>query len=112
MQAVAYAVGVLFLARIVEPIQGPRELARYLVSVIVLSSFATVAVVTTLYYSSLAHEKEHEGHAGNWLFRPLGGFEAGAAALLVAVKQLIPDNEVSLLGGALKFRAKVGPGHS
>lgn len=25
----------------------------------------------------------------------------------VALKQLIPDNEVSLLGGALKFRAKV-----
>ena len=39
----------------------------------------------------------------------MGGFEAGLAALLVAVKQLIPDNEVALLGGALKFRAKVTP---
>lgn len=41
------------------------------------------------------------------LFRPLAGFDAGVAALLVAVKQLIPDNEVALLGGALRFRAKV-----
>lgn len=28
--------------------------------------------------------------------------------LQVALKQLIPDNEVALFGGALKFRAKVG----
>lgn len=33
--------------------------------------------------------------------------QAGIAALLVALKQQIPDNEVALLGGALKFRAMV-----
>lgn len=61
------------------------------------------------YYAALAGGKgfSEVGRAGSVLFRPLGGFEAGAAALLVAVKQLIPDNEVALLGGALRFRAKV-----
>lgn len=64
-----------------------------------------------LYYATVTSEqsshKEGLSHAGDILFRPMGGFEAGAAALLVAVKQLIPDNEVALLGGALRFRAKV-----
>lgn len=68
-------------------------------------------VVTVLYYATVTSEKsshkEGLSHAGDILFRPMGGFEAGAAALLVAVKQLIPDNEVALLGGALRFRAKV-----
>ncbi|KAL4434357.1 hypothetical protein ABPG75_000798 [Micractinium tetrahymenae] len=112
--ALAYAVAVLFLARIVEPIYGGRELLKYLSAVIVLTSFLTVAVVTVLYYATVSSEKSSHkdglSHAGDILFRPMGGFEAGAAALLVAVKQLIPDNEVALLGGALRFRAKHLPG--
>lgn len=62
------------------------------------------------YYAALVEDNSFSktGQAASVLFRPLGGFEAGIAALLVAVKQLIPDNEVALLGGALRFRAKVG----
>lgn len=114
LTALAYAVAVLFLARIVEPIHGGRELLKFLSAVIVLTSCLTVAVVTVLYYATVTSEKsshkEGLSHAGDILFRPMGGFEAGAAALLVAVKQLIPDNEVALLGGALRFRAKHLPG--
>lgn len=109
-QSLAYAVAVLFLARIVEPIYGSRELLKYLAVVVSLASFLTVAVVTVLYYATASSKKSptKADHAGDMLFRPMGGFEAGLAALLVALKQLIPDNEVALLGGTLKFRAKVG----
>lgn len=65
------------------------------------------------YYLSLTDTEasiREVGAAGALLFRPLGGFEAGVAALLVAIKQLIPDNEVALLGGALRFRAQVRRG--
>ncbi|EFN51672.1 hypothetical protein CHLNCDRAFT_139902 [Chlorella variabilis] len=107
LNSLAYGVAVLFLARIVEPIYGSRELFKYLSIVITLTSFLTVAVVTVLYYATLSSKSSPKAdHAGDKLFRPMGGFEAGLAALLVAVKQLIPDNEVALLGGALKFRAK------
>lgn len=44
LQALAYAVAVLFLARIVEPIHGARELLKYLSAVIMLTSCLTVAV--------------------------------------------------------------------
>ena len=82
-----------------------------------LTHLALPAAVTLLprrmqlgYYAALVEDNSFSktGQAASVLFRPLGGFEAGIAALLVAVKQLIPDNEVALLGGALRFRAKVG----
>ena len=111
MQALAYAVAVLFLTRLVEPsCGGPRELAKLVLVATACASFITVGVVTAFYYATLttAEASSPEAdHAGDALFRPMGGFEAGAAALLVAVKQQLPDNEVALLGGALKFRAKV-----
>ena len=102
--------GLLFLGRIVEPLYGARELARFLLATLAAASFCTVGVVTALYYVVLSAEKSspEADHAGDVLFRPMVGFEAGLAALLVAVKQLIPDNEVALLNGALTFRAKVG----
>lgn len=104
--ALAFAVAVLFLTRIVEPNYGAKALVKFLVFVLILTSFLTVAVVTIAYYATLTKASHKADHAGMALFRPMGGFEAGVAALLVSVKQLIPDNEVSLLGGALKFRAK------
>lgn len=109
LQSLASALAVLFLTRIVEPAHGPRELAKYLAAVIVLSSCLTVAVVTILYYASATSKKSpaKADSAGFMLFKPMGGFEAGLAALLVAVKQLLPDNEVAILGGALSFSAKV-----
>ena len=110
LQALAYAVGLLFLGRIVEPLYDARELARFLLAAIAAASFCTVGVTTFCYYAVLSAEKSspEADHAGDVLFRPMVGFEAGLAALLVAVKQLIPDNEVALLNGALTFRAKVG----
>ena len=42
-----------------------------------------VICVTIGYYASLTHAKAEGDHTGDVLFRPLGGFEAGAAALLV-----------------------------
>ncbi|PSC67919.1 transmembrane 115 [Micractinium conductrix] len=108
--AVAYAALLLFLTRIVEPIHGTRELIKFLVFTVVLTSFFTVALVTVIYYVTTTKGKSGADHAGDMLFRPMGGFEAAMAALMVGVKQLIPDNEVALLGGALKFRAKHLPG--
>ena len=40
----AYAALLLFLTRIVEPIHGTRELIKFLVFTVVLTSFFTVAV--------------------------------------------------------------------
>lgn len=43
-----------------------------------------VICVTIGYYASLTRAKAEGDHTGDVLFRPLGGFEAGAAALLVS----------------------------
>jgi glucan phosphoethanolaminetransferase (alkaline phosphatase superfamily) len=47
LQSLASALAVLLLTRIVELSHGPRELAKYLAAVIVLSSCLTVAVIAT-----------------------------------------------------------------
>ena len=70
--------------------------------------WSRAGVVTIVYYTLTTAEASSPvaDHAGDALFRPMGGFEAGAAALMVAVKQQLPDNEVALLS-FFKFRAKV-----
>lgn len=45
-QALPYAVAALFLARIVEPLQGARGLAKYLGATLAAASGVTVAIVT------------------------------------------------------------------
>ncbi len=38
----------------------------------------------------------------------MSGFEGIVAACLVAIKQIMPDNEIMLLTGVIRFRVKVG----
>lgn len=37
----------------------------------------------------------------------MSGFEGIVAGCLVAIKQIMPDNEIMLLTGVIRFRAKV-----
>jgi hypothetical protein len=39
-------------------------------------------------------------------YLPVSGFQGGVGSLLVALKQLVPDNEVALLRGLFRFRAR------
>lgn len=41
-------------------------------------------------------------------YKEVSGFEGIVAACLVAIKQIMPDNEIMLLTGVIRFRAKVG----
>lgn len=64
-----------------------------------------VICVTAGYYASLTRAKADGDHTGDVLFQPLGGFEAGAAALLVSCEnwrsspRLVPPILIWLLGG-------------
>lgn len=94
---------VLLLTRIVEPVYGTREYIRFLLISLAGSGALTVLYVTTLYYIMVVVGKSDD--AGDMLYYPICGFSGGIAALLVAVKQIIPDNDVTLLN-FIHFRAK------
>ncbi len=100
-QLLLFAPAAAALARVVEPHHGPRETARLLAVALAGSGAATWALAVTIYAVQLAAGDD----AGAILYRPICGFQGGVSALLVALKQLLPDAEVTLLG-AVRLRGR------
>jgi len=102
--------GLLFLARIIEPHYGTRSFLKFLLASLAACGTMTFICLTFWYYIITIFENrgngDHLSQAGYLLYNPICGFQGGLAAMLVAVKQVIPDNEVSLFGGALYFKAR------
>uniref|UniRef100_A0A7S0RHA0 Transmembrane protein 115 n=1 Tax=Pyramimonas obovata TaxID=1411642 RepID=A0A7S0RHA0_9CHLO len=88
----------MLLGRTVEPIWGAGEFVKYIMVVNVGAGFATFMSMYTLYVIT---------RDNFYLYAKFGGFHGVIAGLLVAVKQLIPEEE---LGPAaipyLRLRAK------
>jgi hypothetical protein len=102
---VAFVSSLLFLSRIVEPLYGGREFARFLLVSLAGSGTLTFVAITLGYYIAAAGEFIPIDRAASLLYLPVCGFQGGLAALLVALKQLIPDNEVTLLN-VLRLRVR------
>ncbi len=100
-QLLLFAPAAAALARVVEPHHGPRETGRLLAVALAGSGAATWALAVAIYAVQLAAGDD----AGAILYRPICGFQGGVAALLVALKQLLPDAEVTLLG-AVRLRGR------
>lgn len=95
--------GILLLARIVEPVWGSKEFLIFVSVVNVGSGVSTLVLIYLLYAFTRLSE-----HSGDLLYQEVSGFQAICAGCLVAVKQIMPDNEVTLLG-FIRFRAKLLP---
>lgn len=87
----------LLLTRLVEPLYGSKEFLKFLfiVNLLVCSS---VFVVVYISYAISA--------SGQLLYTEFCGFHGLVAALLVAVKQIMPHHELKF-AGVLKLRVKV-----
>lgn len=93
---VVSVLGLLFSGKLIEPVWGSREFLKFIMAVNLLTSMCTFAVAIILYYIS-----QNE----NYLYTRLSGFHGVLAGFLVAVKQLMPDQEITALL-VLKLRAK------
>ncbi|CAI5527999.1 unnamed protein product, partial [Closterium sp. Naga37s-1] len=89
-------IALLFLGRIVEPVWGSREFLRFVLIVSTLTTVCTFIAMVTAYYFTFQ---------GYFLYEPISGFHGVVAGLLVGVKQLMPDHDITL-AYVLKFRAK------
>ena len=94
---------ILVLAKFIEPVWGSKEFVTFLAA----TNAATGACTLVLLYVIFAFTQYSE-KSGDLLFLEIAGFEGVVAACLVAVKQIIPDNEITVFS-FIRFRAKVCP---
>lgn len=92
-------VGLLFIGKFLEPLWGSREFFKFIVIVNFLISICIFVTAIVLYYITT---KE------SYLYTPVSGFHGILAGFLVGIKQLMPDQELSLFF-LLKTRAKWVP---
>ncbi|KAF6167914.1 hypothetical protein GIB67_027692 [Kingdonia uniflora] len=86
-------VGILFIGKVLEPIWGSKEFFKFIIVVNFLTSVCVFTTAIALYYVT---REEY------YLYTPLSGFHGVLSGLLVGVKQIFPDQELS----PLKIKAK------
>ncbi|KAG4203643.1 hypothetical protein ERO13_A05G412900v2 [Gossypium hirsutum] len=90
---VVSVIGLLFMGKLLEPIWGSKEFLKFIFIVNFLTSVCVFTTSIALYY--ITREE-------NYLYMPLSGFHGVLAGFLVGIKQIVPDQELSLL----KIKAK------
>ncbi|KAL4522182.1 hypothetical protein Ndes2437B_g07920 [Nannochloris sp. 'desiccata'] len=108
---VAYVVPVLFFSRSVEAVQGQPGFLKSILLSIAAAGGLTFFLVTFIYYVqavTMAGTPAGDS-AGDILYDPICGFQGGLGALLVGVKQAIPDKDITMLS-FFQFKTKDLPG--
>ncbi|XVE75352.1 hypothetical protein DITRI_Ditri12bG0087500 [Diplodiscus trichospermus] len=90
---VVSTLGLLFMGKLLEPIWGSKEFLKFIFVINFLTSVCVFITAIALYYIT---------RQGNYLYMPLSGFHGVLAGFLVGIKQIVPDQELSLL----KIKAK------
>lgn len=97
--AVIDVLGLMYLGRQVEPIWGAPEFVHY---IIVVNAACGICTFITMYVLYIITRSQF------YLFAKFSGFHGILAALMIALRQLLPDEHVPLPGplGALRLRNK------
>ena len=125
VQLVLGVAGILLLAKVLEPAWGSKEFIKFILLVDTAAGVATLSLLYVLYVCGVdpkgnllcapflaplsacaLAQRAAEDWAVACRYTEVGGSEGIVAGCLVAVKQLMPENEVTLLG-FIRFRAKV-----
>ncbi|CAM8949162.1 unnamed protein product [Rhodiola kirilowii] len=87
--------GLLFMGKVLEPVWGSREFFKFVFVVNFLTYVSVFATAIALYYITT---KE------TYIYTPISGFHGVLSGFLVGVKQIVPDQELSLF--SLKIKTK------
>ncbi|KAJ0764217.1 putative Rhomboid-like superfamily protein [Helianthus annuus] len=87
-------IGLLFIGRLLEPIWGSKEFLKFIFVVNFFTNVCVFITVISVYYITMEEI---------YIYMPLSGFGGALSGLLVGVKQIIPDQELS----PLQIKAKV-----
>lgn len=89
-------IGLLFSGKLLEPIWGSREFFKFIIVVNIFTSISVFVTTIFLYYITRME---------SFLYTPLYGFHGVLSGFLVGVKQIMPDQEMTLFY-VLKLRAQ------
>ncbi|KAJ9175587.1 hypothetical protein P3X46_014129 [Hevea brasiliensis] len=79
---------VLVMGKLLEPVWGSKEFLKFIFIVNFLTSVCVFITTIALYYITRQE---------NYLYMPISGFQGVLSGFLVGMKQIIPDQELSLL---------------
>ncbi|KAF9674862.1 hypothetical protein SADUNF_Sadunf10G0171100 [Salix dunnii] len=85
---VASTLCLLIMGKLLEPVWGSKEFLKFIFIVNFLVSVCVFITAIGLYYITRQE---------NYLYMPISGFQGILAGFLVGTKQIIPDQELSLL---------------
>ncbi|KAL9365505.1 hypothetical protein Peur_043378 [Populus x canadensis] len=85
---VASTLCLLIVGKLLEPVWGSKEFLKFIFIVNFLISICVFITAISLYYITRQE---------NYLYMPISGFQGILAGFLVGIKQIIPDQELSLL---------------
>ncbi|XP_077252930.1 rhomboid protein-like protein [Tasmannia lanceolata] len=92
-------IGLLVIGKLLEPIWGSREFLKFIFLVNLLTSLCIFVTAIVLYYITRQE---------SFLYTPLSGFYGVLSGFLVGIKQIIPDQELSVFF-VFKIKAKWMP---
>ncbi|XP_065872704.1 rhomboid-like protein 19 [Euphorbia lathyris] len=78
----------LVMGKLLEPVWGSKEFLKFIFIVNFLTSLCVFVTAIALYYITTQE---------NYLYMPISGFQGVLAGFLVGIKQIIPDQELSVL---------------
>ncbi|GAQ91651.1 hypothetical protein KFL_008260030 [Klebsormidium nitens] len=99
LSAIVNVLAVLFIGKTLEPIWGSKEFLKFIVLVNLFTGASTFATMIFLYFCTMNED---------FLYPKISGFHGVVAGFLVAIKQLMPDQEITAFF-VFKFRAKHVP---
>uniref|UniRef100_A0A6N2LPQ3 Peptidase S54 rhomboid domain-containing protein n=1 Tax=Salix viminalis TaxID=40686 RepID=A0A6N2LPQ3_SALVM len=85
---VASTLCLLIMGKLLEQVWGPKEFLKFIFIANFLISVCVFITAISLYYITRRE---------NYLYMPISGFQGILAGFLVGIKQIIPDQELSLL---------------
>ncbi|CAN1338527.1 Rhomboid-like protein 19 [Linum perenne] len=92
---VASTLCLLVMGKLLEPVWGSKEFLNFIFIINFLTSVCVFITAITLYYVTTQEI---------YLYMPISGFQGVVSGLLVGMKQIIPDQELSVL----RIKAKNG----
>jgi len=96
------SVAVLLFGKYLEPIWSSKEFVRFILIVNTCCGVSTFIFMIFLYYFT--------GNLNLWFNTYLCGFHGALGGFTVAIKQLIPDQQISIFSPSLQVRARHLPG--
>lgn len=78
----------LIMGKLLEPVWGSKEFLKFIFIVNFLTSVCVFITTIALYYITRQE---------NYLYMPISGFQGVLSGFLVGIKQIIPDQELSVL---------------